>query len=75
MIKVPWARHDAGFTKVFEEQVAWLVTHISTSAVRQLMRIPWATVGRIVTRVVAERGAAVDPLANLRHIGINKISS
>jgi hypothetical protein len=21
---VPWARHDAGFTEAFEEQVAWL---------------------------------------------------
>lgn len=72
--KVPWARHGSGFTKGFEEQVAWLATHTSKSAVRQLMRIAWATVGRIVTRVVAERSAAVDPLANLRRIGIDEIS-
>ncbi len=38
------------------------------------MRIAWATVGRIVARVVAERGAAIDPLANLRRIGIDEIS-
>jgi transposase len=30
---VPWARHAAGHTRVFDDQVAWLVTHTSKSAV------------------------------------------
>jgi transposase len=42
---VPWARHDAGHTHGFDEQVAWLATHCSKSAVRQLMRVTWRTVG------------------------------
>jgi hypothetical protein len=29
---VPWARHDAGHTYVFDEQVAWLATQNSNSA-------------------------------------------
>ncbi len=45
--QVPWARHDAGFTRAFEEQV--------------------------VTRVAAEHGAVIDPLADLRRIGIDEI--
>jgi hypothetical protein len=36
---VDWARHDAGFTRGFAEQVAWLATHTSQSAVGKLMRI------------------------------------
>ena len=26
---VPWARHGAGHTRAFDDQVAWLVTHTS----------------------------------------------
>jgi transposase len=71
---VPWARHDAGFTRDFEDQAAWLATQASGSAIRQLMRIAWETVGRIIARVVAERGEGVDPLEGLRRIGIDEIS-
>ncbi len=71
---VPWARHDAGFTRDFEDQAAWLATQASQSAIRQLMRIAWVTVGRIIARVVAERGEGVDPLEGLRRIGIDEIS-
>jgi transposase len=71
---VPWARHDAGFTRDFEDQAAWLATQASASAIRQLMRIAWVTVGRIIARVVAERGEGVDPLVGLRRIGIDEIS-
>ena len=42
---VPWARHGAGHTLVFDEQVAWLATHCSRSAITELMRIGWRTVG------------------------------
>jgi len=34
---VPWARHDAGHTRNFDDMVAWLATHCSKSAVEELM--------------------------------------
>ncbi len=74
VIAVPWARHDAGFTRDFEDQAAWLATQASQSAIKSLMRIAWVTVGRIIARVVGERGAGVDPLAGLVRIGIDEIS-
>jgi transposase len=42
---VPWARHAAGHTYAFDEQVAWLATQCSKSAITELMRIAWRTVG------------------------------
>jgi transposase len=30
VIQVPWARHDAGHTYAFDDQVAWLAVHIAT---------------------------------------------
>jgi transposase len=73
--RVSWARHGSWFTREFEEQVAWLATHCSKSAVCELMRISWLTVGRIIERVVAEQSARRgDPLAGLRRIGIDELS-
>jgi transposase len=74
VIAVPWARHGAGHTRPFDDQVAWLATHTSKTAVCELMRIAWRTVGAIVTRVVADARAADDPLEGLRRIGIDEIS-
>jgi len=71
---VPWARHGAGHTKDFDDQVAWLVTHTPKSAVQELMRVAWRTVGSIVERVVAEGRAARDPFEGLVRIGIDEIS-
>ena len=71
---VPWARHGSGFTRDFEEQAAWLAVHTSKSAITQLLRVAWRTVGAIIARVVAERGAGVDPLDGLARIGIDEIS-
>ena len=71
---VPWARHGAGFTREFEEQAAWLACHASKWAITQLLRVAWVTVGRIIARVVAERGAGVDPLEGLVRIGIDEIA-
>jgi transposase len=71
---VPWARHGAGHTYGFDDQAAWLATHCSKSAVRELLRVTWRTVGAIVTRVVADARAARDPLEGLRRIGIDEIS-
>lgn len=47
--QVPWARHGAGHTRAFDDQVAWLATHTSKTAVVELMRIAWRTVGAIIT--------------------------
>ena len=71
---VPWARHGSGFTRSFEDQAAWLAVHTSKSAVAELQRVAWRTVGRILTRVAAEQQAKVDLLAGLRRIGIDEIS-
>ena len=73
--RVPWARHGSWFTREFEEQVAWLATQCSKSAVCELMRVSWLTVGRIIERVVVEQaGQRGDPLAGLRRIGIDELS-
>jgi len=71
---VPWARHQARFTRVFEDQVAWLAVHCSKSATAELMRVAWRTVGRIIERVVADSGREIDLLAGLQRIGIDEIS-
>jgi transposase len=72
--QVPWARHAAGHTRSFDDQVAWLVTHTSKSAVCELMRIAWRSVGAIVTRVVADGRAAKDPFDGLVRIGLDEMS-
>jgi transposase len=71
---VPWARHASRFTRAFEDQTAWLAVHCSKSAVAQLMRIAWRTVGGICERVAEEAGRRVDLLANLKRVGIDEIS-
>ena len=71
---VPWARHDSRFTRAFEQQVAWLAVNTSGSAVAELTRIAWRSVGRICQRVAEEAGREVDLLAGLRRIGIDEIS-
>lgn len=74
VIAVPWARHGARSTRAFDDQTAWLATQVSKTAIVALMRISWRTVGRIITRVVAERDAEIDRFAGLRRLGIDEIS-
>jgi transposase len=71
---VPWARHGAGHTRDFDDLAAWLAVRTSKSAVMELLRVAWRTVGSIVTRVNADIEATVDRLAGLRRIGIDEIS-
>ena len=71
---VPWARHGAGHTRAFDDTAAWLAVRTAKSAVKELLRITWRTVGRIVTRVSADAQAKVDRFAGLRRIGIDEIS-
>ncbi len=71
---VPWARHDSRFTRAFEDQLAWLAVNTSKSAVAELMRVSWRSVGRVCERVSVEAGCDLDLLAGLRRIGIDEIS-
>lgn len=72
--QVPWARHGAGHTRDFDDTVAWLAVQCSKTAVTELCRIAWRSVGRIVTRVCAEVDAGLDRFAGLRRIGIDEVS-
>jgi transposase len=74
VVAFPWARHRARHTADFEDQVCWLATHCSRSAVTELMRVAWRSVGAIAARVVADAHGAADPLEGLRRIGIDEIS-
>jgi transposase len=74
VIGVPWARHGAGHTRVFDDTVAWLAVQCSKTAVTELMRIAWRTVGSIIARVSADIDATVDRFEGLRRIGIDEIS-
>jgi transposase len=71
---VPWARHGSRFTRAFEDQVAWLAVNTSKTAVAELMRVAWRSVGTILERVAAEAMREVDLLDGLRRIGIDEIS-
>ena len=71
---VPWARHGAGHTRTFDDMVAWLAVACSKTAVKELMRIAWRTVGAIITRVIADLDATIDRLAGVSRIGIDEIS-
>jgi len=71
---VPWARHDAGFTRSFENQTAWLAVNTSKRAICQLMRVAWRTVGRVCERVTAEAKRGRDLFANLERLGFDEIS-
>lgn len=72
--QVPWARHAAGHTHAFDQQVAWLATGSSKTAVTELMRIAWLTVGNIVARVWADAEKLTDRFEGLRRIGVDEIS-
>jgi transposase len=74
VVAFPWARHGAGHTLAFDDQVAWLASQTSKSAVVELMRVAWRTVGSIVKRVVADSIASNDPLEGLSRIGIDEVS-
>jgi transposase len=71
---VPWARHRSRFTRSFEDQAAWLAVNTSKSAVAELMRVAWRTVGGICERVANEAQRQSDLLDGLRRIGIDEIS-
>lgn len=70
---VPFARPGARFTRDLESLVAWPATSTDQAAIARLVRIDWATVGRICARVVADE---LDParLENLFVVGVDEVS-
>src|SRR5665648_440686 len=61
-------------THLFDAHVAWLATQTSKTAICELMRIAWRTVGAIITRVWEDTTKVHDQFANLTRIGIDEIS-
>lgn len=70
---VPWAEHNSWFTVDFEDMTAYLGQHCAKAVVAAMMRVSWRTVGAIIKRVVARRGAK-DLLDGLTHIGVDELS-
>ncbi|MBK8233296.1 MAG: transposase family protein [Candidatus Eisenbacteria bacterium] len=54
--QVPWAEHDTGFTKGFEDLIALMAQKTDKTTVARLLRIAWLTVGRVIERVVKRYG-------------------
>jgi len=75
VIAVPWARHGARHTRLFDQTVAWLARHYAKSIVAYMLRIGWKSVGAIVTRVMSDVDAlGADRFDNVRRIGIDEVS-
>jgi transposase len=70
---VPFARRGARHTRAFEQLVAGLAQQLSASALQRLLRIGWATVGRVCARVVAELLSPAR-FEGLRRIAIDEVS-
>lgn len=72
--QVPWADHLARFTRRFDDLAAWLAVECSKTAVAELLRIDWETVGSILERVAKRQYAGQDRLQGITRIGIDEIS-
>ena len=70
---VPFARHRSGFSRGFEDLIAFLATKTDKTTITRLSRIDWDSVGRICERVVAD---GLDPgrLDGLVSIGVDEVS-
>jgi transposase len=71
---VPFARHRAGFTRDFDELIAWLATKADKTTITRLVRIDWQTIGRIIARVGEEHLAQADRLRELFEISIDEVA-
>lgn len=74
---IPWARcASSRFTSAFEDWVAWLALHMCRSALAELARVDWHTVGGICARVEAslEEADGRGRLDGLRRIGVDETS-
>ncbi len=72
--RVPWARARCGFTRAFEDLIAWLAVKTDRCALAELLRVAWRSVGKVLQRVLADERKRVDVFANLERIGIDEIS-
>lgn len=74
--QLPFARSGSRFTRAFEDSCVWLARDAPKTVVARLMRVDWATVGRMIERVVAEAAAADGQqwLEGLRRIGLDEVS-
>lgn len=70
---VPFARARSGFTREFEDLVAFLATKTDKTTITRLSRVDWDTVGRICERVVAD-GLDSTRLDGLVNIGVDEVS-
>ncbi|HEY5186415.1 MAG TPA: ISL3 family transposase [Actinomycetes bacterium] len=70
---VPFARHRSGFSRDFEDLIAFLATKTDKTTIVRLSRVDWDSVGRICERVVAD---GLDPgrLDGLVSIGVDEVS-
>jgi transposase len=70
---IPFARARSGFTRDFEDLVAYLATKTDKTTITRLSRVDWDTVGRICERVVVD---GLDPtrLDGLVNIGVDEVS-
>ena len=73
---VPWARGNSRFTRDFEDWVACLAVRCTVSAVAELARVEWKSVGGICARVYADLEAARGRgrFDGVRCIGIDETS-
>jgi transposase len=71
--EVPFARPGARHTRDFEDLTAFLAQQANKTVIARLLRIDWATVGRIVERVVEEH-LDETRLAGLVMIGVDEVS-
>lgn len=70
---VSFADPESRFTHAFEDLVGWLAQRCDKTAITQLLRINWYTVGRIIERLVARRREPI-VFSELRAIGIDELS-
>ncbi len=71
---VPWARHRSGFTRSFEDTIAWLAVRTDKSTLAALMAIAWVTVGAIVARVCQPQLDDDSRFDGVTRIGIDEVS-
>ena len=70
---VGFARHRSGFSRDFEDLIAFLATRTDKTTITRVSRVDWDSVGRICERVVAD---GLDPgrLDGLVNIGVDEVS-
>ena len=73
---VPWARHKSRFTRDFEDWIACLTVRCTISAVAELARVEWHSVGDVCARVYAdlEKVRGKGRFDGIKRIGIDETS-